>query len=471
MLKNYIHKELINNLGLTATPGQEQLLERISGFISAPSSDELFLIKGYAGTGKTTIVNTLVRTLSKFEQMSVLLAPTGRAAKVLSSYTGKTAYTIHKKIYRQKSGSDGLGSFVLDKNFHKNCFFIIDEASMIGDRSYENGQFGSGDLLGDLKEYVSMGQNCHLILIGDVAQLPPVGLAISPALNAKNLQLMNLNPIEVYLRDVVRQSQESGILENATMIRKMIEDKKAENPKLRIEEFEDIQRISGVELIDEIENSYSKYGEGETIIICRSNKRANKFNEGIRKQILWREEEISIGDLIMIVKNNYFWVHPEENLDFIANGDIARIERIHKHENLYGYHYADVSLSLPDFKNLIIEARIMIDTLMIESASLPIAKQKELFQTILEDYPEELQRKDRIKKVMENSSFNALQVKFAYAVTCHKAQGGQWKSVFVDIGYFTEEMMNVEYLRWLYTAFTRATEKLYLVNFPDEFFN
>ncbi|MCF8380574.1 MAG: AAA family ATPase [Bacteroidales bacterium] len=471
MLKNYIYKELLDNLGLKATPGQEQLLEKISGFISNPGSDELFLIKGYAGTGKTTIVNTLVRTFTKFKQQSVLLAPTGRAAKVLSSYTGKTAYTIHKKIYRQKSGQDGLGQFVLDKNFHKNCYFIVDEASMIGDRSPENGQFGSGDLLGDLQEYVNQGQSCHLILIGDLAQLPPVGLDISPALNPKKLQLLNYNPIEVYLRDVVRQSKESGILENATILRRMIEDRKAGNPKFQIEKFDDIVRITGVELVDEIENSYSKYGEGETIIISRSNKRANRFNAGIRNQILWREEEISIGDLLMIVKNNYFWIHPEENLDFIANGDIARIERIHRHENLYGYHYADVSLSLPDFKDLTIEARIMVDTLMIDSASLPIAQQKDLFQTILEDYSDELPRKERIKKVMENTSFNALQVKFAYAVTCHKAQGGQWKSVFVDPGYFTEGMMNIEYLRWLYTAFTRATEKLYLVNFPDEFFD
>lgn len=471
MLKNYIYKELLDNLGLKPTPGQEVLLEKISEFISNPESNDLFLIKGYAGTGKTTIVNTLVRTLSKFEQQSVLLAPTGRAAKVLSAYTGKTAYTIHKKIYRQKSGKDGLGNFVLDRNFHKNCYFIIDEASMIGDRSYENDQFGTGDLLGDLKDYVNQGQNCHMVLIGDLAQLPPVGLDISPALNFDNLKSMDYIPTEVYLRDVVRQSQESGILANATMLRKMVEDKIVDNPLFQIEEFDDIQRISGVELVDEIENSYSKYGEDETIIISRSNKRANKFNEGIRNQILWREEELSIGDLLMIVKNNYFWVHPEENLDFIANGDIARVERIHKHENLYGYRYADVSLSLPDYKNLSIDVRIMMDTLRIETASLPIAQQKELFQTILEDYPEEKTQKDRIKKVMENTSFNALQVKFAYAVTCHKAQGGQWKSVFIDPGFFREGMMNIEYLRWLYTAFTRATEKLYLVNFPDEFFD
>ena len=471
MLKNYINKELQGNLGLKATPGQELLLEKISGFISNPEPNELFLIKGYAGTGKTTIVNTLVRTLSKFERQSILLAPTGRAAKVLSAYTGKTAFTIHKKIYRQKSGTDGLGNFVLDKNFHKNCFFIIDEASMIGDKSFESGQFGTGNLLGDLKEYVNQGQNCHLVLIGDLAQLPPVGLDISPALNLRNLQSMDYNPTEVYLRDVVRQSQDSGILENATMLRKMIEDRIVGNPHFQIDNFEDVKRISGVELVDEIENSYSKYGEDETIIISRSNKRANKFNEGIRNQILWREEELSIGDLLMIVKNNYFWIHPEENFDFIANGDIARVERIHKHKDLYGYRYADVSLSFPDYKNISIDARILMDTLRVDSASLPIAQQKELFQTILDDYPEELTKKDRIKKVMENESFNALQVKFAYAVTCHKAQGGQWKSVFIDPGFFREGMMDIEYLRWLYTAFTRATEKLYLVNFPDEFFD
>ena len=470
MLKNFINQELTNNLGLKPTIGQRDLLEKISSFIADPGLEEVFVIKGYAGTGKTTIVNTLVRTLSKLGRHSILIAPTGRAAKVLTSYTGQAAYTIHKKIYRQKSGKDGLGNFVLDKNYHKNSFFIVDEASMIGDRGMGNNQFGTGDLLGDLKEFVNQGKNCQLILIGDTAQLPPVGLDISPALNLANLQSLGFASKEVYLRDVVRQSADSGILENATMLRQKIEDGANDKPIFNTDDFSDIQRVSGVDLIDEIENSYSKYGEDETIIISRSNKRANKFNQGVRNQILWREEEISMGDLLMIVKNNYFWVHPDENLDFIANGDIARIDRIHGYQSMHGYRYADVSLSFPDYEKLTIEAKILIDTLSLDTAALAIEKQKELFQTILEDYADEKTKKDRVKKVIEDPFFNALQVKFAYAVTCHKAQGGQWKSVFIDPGFFREDMMDVEYMRWLYTAFTRATEKLYLVNFPDEWF-
>lgn len=470
MLKNYINSELINNLGLNPTAGQSELMEKISSFIANPDPGEVFIIKGYAGTGKTTIVNTLVRTLSKFERSSVLIAPTGRAAKVLTSYTGRAAYTIHKKIYRQKAGRDGLGNFVLDRNYHKNSFFIVDEASMIGDRGMGNSQFGTGDLLGDLKEFVNQGENCQLILIGDTAQLPPVGLDISPALNSVNLKSIGFTANEVCLRDVVRQSADSGILKNATMLREMIENRLKDNPIFNIDDFDDIQRVSGTELIDEIESCYSKFGEDETIIISRSNKRANKFNQGVRNQILWREEEISNGDLLMIVKNNYFWIKPDDDMDFIANGDIARIDRINAYQSIHGYRYADVSLSFPDHDKLSIDAKIILDTLSLDSAAMPIEKQKELFQTIFEDYPEAKTKKDRIKKVIEDPFFNALQVKFAYAVTCHKAQGGQWKSVFIDPGFFREGMMDVEYLRWLYTAFTRATEKLYLVNFPDEWF-
>ena len=471
MLKNYLNQELVNNLGLEPTPGQRVLLKELSGFISLPKSEHIFLLKGYAGTGKTTIVNSLVHTLEKLEQQSVLLAPTGRAAKVLSSYTGKTAYTIHKKIYRQKSGSDGLGRFVLDRNMHKNAFFIVDEASMIGDNSGSDNPFGSGNLLNDLLSYVDSGSNCKLILIGDTAQLPPVKLDISPALDSRYLLSMGKTPLEIELKDVVRQALDSGILYNATELRRQIAEGDDSDPEIKTKGFPDIERVGGAELITEIENSYAKYGEGETIIISRSNKRANRFNEGIRNQILWREDEISIGDLLMVVKNNYFWNSPEDNFEFIANGDIAILKQIKKYQDLYGHRFADVSVEFPDYKGINIDARILIDTLRIETASLPVAEQKELFQMVLEDYPDEENQKKRIKKVIEDPYFNALQVKFAYAVTCHKAQGGQWKSVFIDPGFYREGMMNVEYLRWLYTAFTRASEKLFLVNFPDEWFN
>ena len=467
MLKNYIYRELTENLGLKPTAGQELLLGELSAFIASPGREEVFLIKGYAGTGKTTIVNTLVHTLAHFKHQYILLAPTGRAAKVLSAYTGKQAYTIHKKIYRQKSGKDGLGKFVLDRNLHKNAFFIVDEASMIGDRNPEFNQFGSGDLLGDLHKYIEGGTDCHLILIGDTAQLPPVGLAISPALDPEALLGIGCSSQQVELKDVVRQAMGSGILRNATLLREKIEAGDVSEPQIILEGFEDVKRVGGGELIEEIENAYSRYGESETMVISRSNKRANRFNEGIRNQILWREEEISLGDLLMIVKNNYFWIAPEENLDFIANGEIAILKSIKKYQAVHGYRFADVSLEFPDYAGLNIDARIMIDTLRIDTASLPAGQQKELFEAILEDYLEEEDPKKRMKKVADDPFYNALQVKFAYAVTCHKAQGGQWKAVFVDPGFYREDMMNIEYLRWLYTAFTRATEKLFLVNFPE----
>ncbi|MFW5820047.1 MAG: ATP-dependent DNA helicase [Bacteroidota bacterium] len=471
MLKNYLHRELKQNLEFEPTPGQEELLKMLGDFLSAPSPGEIFLIKGYAGTGKTTIVNSLVHTLTVFKQKSVLLAPTGRAAKVLSSYTSYPAFTIHKKIYRQKSGRDGLGRFVLDRNPHKNSIFIVDEASMIGDRSTDSSQFGSGDLLTDMLTYVESGNGCRLILIGDIAQLPPVGLEISPALDKSYLERMGYSIREAYLRDVVRQALDSGILENATRLRKQLEENEVPLPEIHLQGFPDIQRVEGAELIEELETSYSRYGEGETIVISRSNKRANKFNMGIRNQILWREEEISTGDLLMIVKNNYHWVSPEDGLDFIANGDIARLERIVSYHTLYNHRYADVIISLPDYKNLEIDARVNLDTLSIDTASMPLSEQKELYRLIMEDYADETDKKKQMKKLIEDPFFNALQIKYAYAVTCHKAQGGQWKSVFVDPGFFREDMINREYLRWLYTAFTRATEKLYLVNFPDEFFS
>jgi exodeoxyribonuclease-5 len=470
MLSDFLYSKLLANLDFEPTAGQDHLLKLLAEFIIHPSPDHVFLIKGYAGTGKTTIINALVHTLAGIKQKSVLLAPTGRAAKVLSGYSNTQAFTIHKKIYRQKSGKDGMGDFALDRNLHKSTFFLVDEASMIGDKVLDNNIFGSGDLLSDLLSFVHAGENCFLILIGDTAQLPPVGLEISPALDKKHLERLGLSVTEFFLSDIVRQALDSGILENATRIRQQITDGDISLPKIITGKFPDIIQISGTDILEEIESCYSKYGESETIVISRTNKRANRFNAGIRNQILWKEEEISTGDLLMVVKNNYFWISPENKLDFIANGDIARLEKIHSYHSIYDYHYADVRLSLIDYNNLEVEAKILIDTLAIETASMSSEKQRELFEKVILDYEDVPTRKDKVKKVRENPFFNALQIKFAYAVTCHKAQGGQWKAVFIDLGFFKQEMLNIEYLRWLYTAFTRATEKLYLVNFPEDFF-
>ena len=471
MLKNFIFNKLIENLEFEPTPGQENLLKELSSFIVLPDENTIFLIKGYAGTGKTTIVNAIVKTLSELKNKSVLLAPTGRAAKVLTGYTGRNAYTIHKHIYRQKSSKDGLGSFVLDRNFYKSTFFIVDEASMIGDKVYDNNIFGSGDLLGDLTEYVNNGENCHLILIGDTAQLPPVGLEISPALDKNHLEKMGYRIIEFFLTDIVRTALDSGILKNATLIRAQIKTNDISVPKINVEDFPDIIRITGNEVLEELENCYSEFGINDTIVLSRTNKRANRFNSGIRNQILYREEEISTGDLLMVVKNNYFFLTDDEDVDFIANGDILRLEKIYGFQSFYGYRFADVCLSMIDFNNKEIKAKIIIDTLSIDTASLGIPEQKELYNNILSEYVEIEDRKQRVQKTRENPFYNALQVKFAYAVTCHKAQGGQWKAVFIDLGFLKPDMINIEFLRWMYTAFTRATKKLYLVNFPEDFFS
>ncbi len=469
MSKNFITSGLLDNLDFQPTESQEILIGHLSGFIEAGNSREIFLMKGYAGTGKTTIVNSLVKTLEKTGSKTVLLAPTGRAAKVMYAYTRHTAWTIHKKIYRQKSGSDGLGVFMLDRNMHKDTFFIIDEASMIGQAAADS-VFGTGNLLSDLLQYVEGGTNCRLIMIGDTAQLPPVRLDASPALERRVLESYGYSVREFVLTDIVRHELDSGILMNATVIRNHITSEKYTTPLLKIDEYPDIERVEGSELLESISNSYDTFGEDETIVVTRSNKRANKFNAGIRGQILWREEQICRGDLLMVVKNNYFWKDPDVKIDFIANGDIARIDRVIGFEEIYGMKFADVELSFIDYGDLVLEAKIMLDVLEVDGPSLPVGDHRDLYQKILEDYPGLTDKKSRSEQMMKDRYFNALQVKFAYSVTCHKAQGGQWKSVFLDIGYFTEEMMSPDYLRWLYTAFTRATKKIHLVNFSSLFF-
>ncbi len=473
MIKNHLINILTQNLRFTPTSCQTRLIDVLASYITSNEPDEIMLIKGYAGTGKTTMVFSLTQSLATLKIRSVLLAPTGRAAKVMAGYSGMPAFTIHKKIYRQKSSSDGMGKFAMDKNLFKNTYFIVDEASMISNEYSENSVFGSGRLLDDLLEYVYSGENCRLVLIGDTAQLPPVKLNISPALEANTLGSYGFSVKEVELKEVVRQAEDSGILFNATEIRTRISNS-ADNSgffPVEINAFDDVERISGGELIETISSSYDKYGLFETTVVTRSNKRANLFNKGIRSSILYKENEIEKGDLLMVVKNNYFWADGDVELDFIANGDIAEIVSIYGYEELYGFRFANVSLRFIDYNEIELDCKIFIETLNIESASFSYEQNKQLYEAVSEDYAEVRNKRERWKKIKENPYYNALQVKFAYAITCHKAQGGQWKAVFVDHGYLTEGMLDTEYYRWLYTAFTRPTEKLYLVNFDKGFFD
>lgn len=470
MLKIHINSILLRNLGHTPTSGQEVVLDMLSEVILDPGKREIILLKGFAGTGKTTLIRSFVKVLFELQLKSVLLAPTGRAAKVLANIAGKDAFTIHKKIYRQRSSKDGFGKFVLEKNLHSNTFFIVDEASMISNSSFDNSIFGSGRVLDDLVKYVYNDKRCKLILIGDTAQLPPVGLEISPALDPSVLKGYGMTVGEGFLDEVVRQSEDSGILFNATKVRKLLSKKSFELPSVKLENFTDITRVFGVDLVEEITSTYDRDGLENSIIVVRSNKMANRYNQGIRNEILWREEEVSTGDYLMVVKNNYFWLQENESVGFIANGDILEILKIKGYQERYGFRFADMVLKLLDYTNIEFEAKVLLDTLHVEAASLSNEENKKLFYSILEDYSEESSKKKQFESVRDNKFFNALQVKFGYAVTCHKAQGGQWKNVFIDQGFLSEDMVNIEYLRWLYTAITRATSKLYLVNFSDKFF-
>ena len=472
MIKNHLKEILTENLPFSPTNCQNNLIDALSAYITSDEPDEIMLIKGFAGTGKTTMIYSLTQSLLSLKIRSILLAPTGRAAKVMAAYTGMTAFTIHKKIYRQKTSSDGMGKFVLNKNLYKNTYFIIDEASMISNELSENSVFGSGRLLDDLLEYVYSGENCRLVLVGDTAQLPPVGLDVSPALEAFTLEEYGFSVKEVELKEVVRQAKGSGILSNATEIRNRVgcETEYSGFFPIDVNTFTDVEKISGSELIENISTCFDKYGTFETTVVTRSNKRANLFNKGIRSSILYRENEIEKGDLVMVVKNNYFWADENIELDFIANGDIAEIITIYGYEELYGFRFANVTLNFVDYKNIELDCKIFLETLSIETASFSYEQNRRLFEAVSEDYLEIRNKRERWKKIKENPYYNALQVKFAYALTCHKAQGGQWKAVFIDHGYLNEEMLDKEYYRWLYTAFTRPTEKLFLVNFNKGFF-
>ena len=470
MRDTLIYNNLVKNLGNTPTDDQSLALKKIASYICENNNDVMFLMTGYAGTGKTSVISSTVKTLDLLRMKSVLLAPTGRAAKVLSSYSGRPAFTIHKKIYRQKSLKDGVGSFRLDRNLSKDTFFIVDEASMVSNSTNEASLFGSGRLLDDLIEYVYSGTDCKLILVGDTAQLPPVGSVVSPALDSNALGGYGFGLISCDLRQVLRQSESSGVLMNATRIRLQIAEEDLVPPALDCSNFTDIRRINGEELIDEISAAYGTCGLEGTIIVVNSNKMANRYNQGIRNRIFFREEEVSPGDMVMVVKNNYFILEEEDDgAGFIANGDIAEVRKIRKYEERYGFRFADMVLKFPDY-DLEVESKVMLDVLSLDTPALPADKNKELYQNILSDYLHIRTRQKQYTAVREDPYFNALQIKFAYAVTCHKAQGGQWARVFIDQGMFNRNEITIDYLRWFYTALTRSTDRIYLVNFNDQFF-
>jgi exodeoxyribonuclease V len=466
---------LLKSFPFETTSGQRSLLTKLSGFILGRNSDHIFVIKGYAGTGKTTLVSSLVKSMPALNGKTVLLAPTGRAAKVLSGYTQKQAFTIHKKIYIRRSGEEGAVAFHLQQNLHTNTIFIVDEASMISNSGglTKGGLFGEGSLLDDLIEYVFSGTNCKLIFIGDTAQLPPVGMNVSPALDIEFLKASYSFQVDCFeLTEVVRQVQDSGILMNATQLRNQIKEKRGMQPHFNLNGFKDLIKVDGADLEDALNDAYNRFGVEETMIVCRSNKRANIYNQQIRSRIRWQDNELSAGDLMMVVKNNYFWLPAESKAGFIANGDIIEILRVGHIQEMHGFRFADVRIRMIDYpEEQELDVRIMLDTIMSESPALSQQDNKKLYDSVLLDYNDIADRRMRMKKVKEDGFFNALQVKFAYAVTCHKAQGGQWPCVFVEQGYLTDEMLNVEYLRWLYTAITRASEKLYLVNFNKEFYD
>lgn len=475
--------QILQQFGFPPTPEQAQALDVFVQFMTDSNPHAVMILRGSAGTGKTSLSGAVVRTLRAVRQKVILLAPTGRAAKVFSLNSGMPAYTIHRRIYREKAFAGVDGQFNLNDNLYTDTLFMVDEASMIANLGLGGTTFGSGCLLDDLVHFVYQGRNDRLLLIGDKAQLPPVGEEESPALSAAMLQGYGLSVYECDLNEVVRQSQQSGILFNATRIRQMItHDDITQLPKIRFSGFSDIREMPGAELIEALGDSYHQVGLDDTIVVTRSNKRANIFNQGIRNMVLDREEELESGDMLMIVKNNYYWMEEErkkikeseerkvqsnELPAFLANGDRAKVMKVSRRIDLYGFHFATLLLKFPDYDNYELEATVLLDTLTSEAPALTHDQQEQLFHKIEEDYQDIPLKADRMKAIRQDPYFNALQVKFAYAVTCHKAQGGQWSHVYVDQGYMTDDMLTPDYIHWLYTAFTRATEMLYLVNWPN----
>ena len=468
MLYTFFSNKIKKNFIHTPTDQQDLLITELSKYLTSKDENEIFMLKGYAGTGKTSLVGALVKSLVELKQEVVLLAPTGRAAKVFSLYSDAPAFTIHKKIYREHRFGAEDGNFDLMPNLHSHTVFIVDEASMIANQGFSNVSFGTGRLLDDLIHFVFSGTNCRLILMGDTAQLPPVGEEESPALSITQLESYHLNVRYFELTDVVRQEQNSGILVNATHLREMLQsDDILELPKVELGSFTDIKNIAGMDLIEEINASYGRDGIEESIVICRSNKRANLYNKGIRASILYREDELNTGDLLMVSKNNYFWSKNYKEIDFIANGEIVKVVRLRSAYELYGFRFADATISFPEHSDQEMDVKLLLDVLHTETAALPQASQEQLFYKVMEDYADIATKQERFKKLKEDPHFNAIQVKFAYAITGHKAQGGQWKNVFIDQGYMSPEHVSSDYFRWLYTAFTRATGTLYLVNYPE----
>ena len=475
---DFLYSGFLSKLAYPPTTCQDALLRKVADFVSS-DEDDILVVNGYAGTGKTTAVSAVISLLKEYQTKCVLLAPTGRAAKVLSSYAGQQAYTIHKHIYRQKSvGGEGFGQFSLAPNKDKDTLYVVDEVSLIG---IDSGQqqstsvFGSGNLLEDLITYVRAGAGCRLIMIGDAAQLPPIGLEASPALSQDYMKTMG-GVCFAELTTVVRQQQESGILYNATLIRQLISEMEygpdmidLQDLQLEVAPFDDIERITGGELIEKISDAYANYDEDETVILCRSNRRAIKYNLGIRSTVQFKEERLVRGDKLMIVKNCYQFLEDIKDMDYIANGDIAKLIKISKFEERYGLHFAEARISFPDYDDQEIVAKVVLDTLESESASLTYEQSNALYQGVNEDYSHITAKKKRYEAVREDKYYNALQLKYANAITCHKSQGGQWRCVFID-NAFWQEMLTVDDLKWLYTALTRAVEKVYLVNFKDEVF-
>ncbi len=482
MVVDELKYKILQQFGFLPTQEQANALDVFARFLTDRNPQVVMILRGSAGTGKTSLSGAIVRTLQSIRQKVMLLAPTGRAAKVFSLNSGTPAYTIHRRIYREKSFSGVDGQFNLNDNLFTDTLFMVDEASMVANMGLGGMSFGSGCLLDDLVHFVYQGRNDRLMLIGDKAQLPPVGEEESPALNAAMLQGYGLTVYECDLNEVLRQSEQSGILYNATMIRQMItHDDITQLPKIRFTGFSDIKPMPGAELIEALADSYHHVGLDDTIVVTRSNKRANIFNQGIRNMVLDREEELSQGDILMIVKNNYYWMEEERKKikekdnqvpsndipAFLANGDRAKVLKVRRRIDLYGFRFATLLLQFPDYGNYELEATVLLDTLTSEAPALTHDQQEQLFHQIEGDYQDVPLKADRMKAIRQDQFYNALQVKFAYAVTCHKAQGGQWAHVYVDQGYMTDDMLTPDYIHWLYTAFTRATEMLYLVNWPE----
>ncbi|HPY58962.1 MAG TPA: AAA family ATPase [Bacteroidales bacterium] len=453
----------------TPTSDQHKALDSCLNFFMFSGEMEVLLLKGYAGTGKTALISAVVRFLTENRQPCVLMAPTGRAAKVFASYSGHAATTIHKKIYRQKEVDGTYGRFDLNDNLHENTFFFVDEASMISNENFEGSFFGSGRLLDDLLRYVYSGKRCRLVMMGDTAQLPPVGSAYSPALDRQNLESLGMQVAAVELTQVVRQEQQSLLLDNATDLRRALAERKVtEIPLLSTGKQTDVISIRGEDLTDALQSAYDRCGIDECKVICRSNKQAVRYNLGIRSRIFFKEEELSTGDLLLVAKNNYFWSQSYKEIPFIANGDLIEVRRVRKITELYGFRFADLEVRFPE-TDWEMEVKVILDSLVSEAPALDQAAQQKLYEAVLLDYADVRSKKALYAKLRVDPWFNALQVKYGYAMTCHKAQGGQWKEIFLDQGWVTPEMLGAEYYRWLYTALTRAVERIYLVNFKDEY--